>query len=79
MSDRIFVKYKISIVRVDQVDTIERKYEKVADSGNKQDGKTIYDYVTHPGIAFHETTILTQEIREEKLDIKAVIKAINGM
>ena len=79
MTDRIFVKYKISISRVDQVETIEREYKQIADTGNPIDGKTVYGYVTRPGIAFHETAILTQEIKDEQLDIKAVIKAINGI
>jgi len=79
LPDRTFVKYKISISRIDAIETISRSWVKIADTGNEQDNGPKYGYAEQPSNQFSETTILTQEIREENLDIKTIIKAINGI
>ena len=79
MPDRTFVKYKISISRIDSIETISRSWVQIANTGNEHDNDPKYGYAEQPGTQFSETTILTQEIREENLDIKTIIKAINGI
>lgn len=51
----------------------------MADTGNKSDNGPLYDYATYPSTQTIETEILKQEIQDEQLDIKAIIKAINGI
>lgn len=79
MANPRFHKYRVRIERVDIVDITKRSYEKIADTGNQRDSGAIYDYVTYDDTQFLETNILTQEILSEDLDIKQVIKAINGI
>lgn len=74
-----FRKYKISIIRIDEYDAIGREWKQIADTGNEKDGGKVYDYVTYPTTGTTETAVLTQETTDENLDIKNIIKAINGL
>lgn len=76
---RLFRKYTITITRSDEVEAERREWKQVADSGNERDDGPVYEYVTYPGVEHESTDILKQEIRDEGLDIKAVIRAINGI
>lgn len=76
-AEQVFVKYTVTISRRDVRNATGRDWKQVADSGNKHDGGIMYDYVTYPTRENVDTEILKQEIRDETLDIKAVIKAIN--
>lgn len=70
---------KIEITKTEEIEVTEREYEKVADSGNKEDGGAVYDYVPYKTTKKVSTTILQQEIEDDQVDIKAVIKAINKL
>lgn len=74
-----FRKYKVSIKRIDVVDVIGQEWQKIADKGNEKDNGPVYAYVKLDRVQDRETELLTQEITDEGLDIKNVIKAINGL
>lgn len=75
-----FHKYKVTIERVDIKAVTKRSWEKLADSGNKEDRGPVYGYAEYPSREYETTTLLTQEISAENgIDMKAVIKAINGI
>jgi hypothetical protein len=79
MTDLTFVKYQVTIKRFDSQPVVKREWVRVADTGNKSDNGPLYDYATYPSTQTVETEILKQEIQDEQLDIKAIIKAINGI
>lgn len=67
-------KYKI---RIDKIVTEERtvtEYQKVADTGNDRDGKSIYDYVPVVKSIINEEKVL--ECIVDDMNINAVIKSI---
>lgn len=69
-----FIKYRIVIERVDESSVRTRDWHEM----NSQTGVHDYsDWYDRPSEI--KTELLTQEIRDEQLDIKAVIKAINGI
>lgn len=76
---RRFRKYTITITRSDEVDAVRREWKQVADTGNERDDGAVYEYVTYNGVEHESVDILKQEILNEDLDIKAVIKAVNGI
>jgi hypothetical protein len=69
--------YKITIEKIETVKYMARDYEKIADTGNKQDNGPVYGYVEHPEERQATTTILEQTI--ETLDLPEVIKAVNQL
>lgn len=71
--------YKITITKTEEVEVIEKEYQKVADTGNERDDGAVYEYVMSPSIKQKETTVLIQSLDEEELDLKAVVKAINRL
>lgn len=77
INEKLVQKYKITITKVDTVIRGESEYKKVADTGNKQDGGPVYDYVWRDVEKEIETNVLTQTV--DDLDLKDVIKAINNL
>lgn len=69
--------FTIKITNVEQVNVVSREYEKIADSGNKEDGGVIYGYVEYPGKDEVVTTILKQTV--DTLHLSEIIKAINDL
>jgi hypothetical protein len=78
VAEKQFVKYKISISRIDQVDILKREYQRVADTGNERDNGPVYDYAICPTTTLVETEILKQEITED-IALKEIIRAINNL
>ena len=69
--------YKISIVKVETVPIEQREWLRVADTGNPMGGGPQYAYQTFPSTATKETKVLEQQVDE--VDLKAVIRALNGL
>lgn len=69
------MKYLITIKEKTIEEFTESTYEKVADTGNEKDGRSIYDYVKHPSTRTIEREVFSQEI--DDLDLVEVIKAVN--
>lgn len=69
--------FKVSVIKIETVPFERRNWEKVADSGNERDGGAVYAYATFPSTTQRETKVLEQEV--EDLDLKQVIRAINGL
>lgn len=77
INEKAVQRYKITITKIDRVVKGESEYKKVADTGNKQDGGPVYDYVWREVEKEVETNVLTQEV--DDLDLRDVIKAINNL
>lgn len=77
INEKAVQRYKIIITKIDRVVKGESEYKKVADTGNKQDGGPVYDYVWREVEKEVETNVLTQEV--DDLDLRDVIKAINNL
>ena len=69
--------YRVLIEKIQDVDYVSREYEKLADSGNKQDGGAVYGYVECPATKTETTEIYVQSLDE--IDLPAIIKATNKM
>lgn len=69
--------YKIKITKITEEPYTRKEYEKIADTGNKEDGKSVYGYVTTEDIREVENEILRQEV--EEIDLKSILKAINNL
>lgn len=67
--------YQVLITTIEEVECVERKYQRIADSGNEEDGGPIYDYVESPTTKEVETIILQQTL--EVIDLPEIIKAVN--
>ncbi len=67
-------KFKIRIEKLESVERKTTEYQKIADTGNEKDGKSIYAYVPAIKEMEQETRILECEV--ESLDIQKVITAI---
>jgi hypothetical protein len=67
--------YRITINKITTEEVEEKNYERIADTGNKEDGGAVYGYVPKKTTREIERNILSQEV--EDLDIEEVIKAIN--
>lgn len=75
--DKIIQKYRITITKLETLVKGESEYKKISDTGNKQDGGPVYDYVWREVEREVETNILTQTV--DDIDMKDVIKAINNL
>lgn len=69
--------YRITIERVTREPKVQRTWQKVADSGNPKDGGVVYDYAEYPGEEINRVEVLKQEL--EEVDLKVVIRALNGL
>ena len=69
------MRYKVRIVKIDMRTVENQEYEKIADTGNKQDGGAVYGYVNRSMEKEFEEEILSQEVPD--IDLVAVIKAVN--
>lgn len=69
--------YRITIEQVTWSEVVKQAWQKIADTGNERDDGPQYGYVDARGKEIDSTKILQQEV--EELDVKAVIKAINGL
>lgn len=70
--------YKIKII--EEVEYKEQRlvYEKTADTGNVQDNGCVYGYVKAPEKTYTKDVDVLEQ-RVEKLDLVAVLRAINGI
>lgn len=69
--------FKVTIKEITTKKVVNKEYEKIADTGNSEDGKSIYGYVDKEEEVRDERTVLEQEVKE--IDIGEVIKAINDI
>jgi len=71
--------FKVRIIEILEKEVENAVYEKVADSGNKYDGKAQYGYIMNPipKVVKEERDIFEQVCGD--LDIVAVIKAVNRL
>lgn len=67
--------YKVVITSSEKVDSIDREYQKVADSGNERDKGPVYEYVEFPKKKTVTTEVYAQQV--DDLDLKKVIDAVN--
>lgn len=69
--------YKVNITKVETVETTGREYQKISDTGNEEDNKSVYAYVSCIKEKEIYTDIFIQEC--EEIDISAIIKAVNKL
>lgn len=67
-------KYRIEIKKIEEYQDVEQDWKKTADTGNPQDGGSVYDYVKHDVTRKRESTELLMELDE--LDLKKVVSAL---
>jgi hypothetical protein len=70
-------KFRVKIIKTEEVLKKTTEYQKVADSGNEKDGKAIYAYVPVQKTEVAETTIM--DCVTDNLDVNLVIKSIYGL
>lgn len=66
--------YKIRIERTEKKLVKSESYEKVADTGNERDGKSIYAYVPKNEEKEFLTNVLSLEV--EEINLEKIIEAI---
>lgn len=69
--------YRIKIEQTEELEVVKREWKQIADSGNKEDGGAIYDYVEYPGVK--EETTLVYEQSFDEIELASIIKAANGI
>lgn len=67
--------FKITIEKIEIITEVERAYEKIADTGNKEDNGPVYGYVDKEVERKISLPIYTQTV--EGVNIEAVIDAVN--
>jgi len=72
-------RYEIVVKKIEHKDYVEKKYEKIADTGNEKDDGPVYDYVELPITKKFDTEIYRQSIDSDDFDLKAIIDAFNGV
>lgn len=73
------MKYRIRIVKIEEVEKTEQEYQLISETGNERDNGKVWGYVPYKKIKNVETEVLNLET--ENLDITKVAKAvlIDGM
>lgn len=69
--------YKITIIKLDEVQVTKRDWVRQSDTGNENGGGPVYGYATYDSTTTQETKILEQTV--ETLEIGKVIRAVNGL
>ena len=69
--------YRIAIERVTRNPKTQRTWQKIADTGNMGDGGAVYGYAEYLGEEIDRVEVLKQEL--EEVDLKSVIRALNGL
>lgn len=69
-------RYVLSITRYSYEKIIKKEWERIADTGNEKDGKSVYGYVDREETKNVEDNVCRQEI--DKANIRAIIAAANG-
>ncbi len=69
------MKYRITIEKIEDVEVVEKTYERISDKGNPTDNGPVYGYVKTEVLKTQRTEVLAQET--EDIDLVEVIKAIN--
>ena len=67
--------FKITVIETKSEVFNRREYQKISDTGNKEDNGIKYGYVNSEVTEDVETTLLEQNI--EDIDLPAIIKAVN--
>ena len=70
-------RYEIIITCIESVTRTTQAWEKIADSGNPADGKSVYGYVSKISDDVKCTELFKQSV--EGLDLPAIIAAVNGL
>lgn len=65
----------ITVVEVKHEPKKSKQWLKVADTGNKRDGKAVYDYVESDVIERSEKELYKQEVND--IDLVSIITAVN--
>ena len=70
--------YRIQVSENTQVEFVEVEWKRVADTGNPRDNNAVYEFVQKP-VVLKDSTRQIYEQTVEKLDLPAVIGAVNGL
>ena len=71
------ISYKVVISRLDEVETPNREWKRLADSGNARDDGAVYGYATYVSTESRQEPVFEQVVND--LDFIAVICAVNGI
>lgn len=69
-------RFVLTVTRYYDEDGVEKQYQKIADTGNENDGKTKYGYVETSVTKKEKNIVVEQEFPAD--NIRAIIAAANG-